>query len=250
MTDSKFKIKKPKNWKNLEFHEKIQYFMSVITKDYSQYVDKLQAKILAKNMCNEINIAKVIKILDNPHDINDQDINIDYIIKSVHASRWNINITNKNIAKENIINKLEKFNRQYNPTTELQYSHITPRFFIEEKIDDIYVGKNGMAFSYNFYCLYGKIQCIRVDNPRIKVVNMYDINWQLIGDDNMKLDIKKPDNYDDIITCVNKLCAPFEFVRIDLFLAKNNMIYFSEFTFTPNGGAKFITPIIFVDEWD
>jgi hypothetical protein len=248
MVEDKFKIKKPNNWKDLEFHDKIKYFMSVITQDYSPYVDKLQAKILVHEMCKEINIAKVVRVLNGPEDIHDSDININYIIKSAHASRWNINITHK-MSKNKIIHKLTKFNKQYNPTVELQYSYIQPRFFIEEKIDDKYLGKNGEAECYNFYCLNGKIQCIRIDSERCDALNMYDPNWKLIGENHMNIEYKKPKNYSNIVEYVNALCAPFEFVRIDLFIAKNDVVYFSEFTFTPNGGAPLTIPIKFVDEW-
>jgi hypothetical protein len=51
--------------------------------------------------------------------------------------------------------------------------------------------------------------------------------------------IRKPENYSNILNIVRELSKIFEFVRIDLYLSKDNKIYFSEFTFTPNGGSKF-----------
>lgn len=249
MVEDKFKIKKPNNWTDLEFHEKIKYFMTVITKDYSPYVDKLQAKMLVKEMCNEINIAKVVRVLNGPDDILDSDINTNYIIKSSHASRWNINIKNNNMSKNEIISKLKTFYKHYNPKREPQYAHIEPCFFIEEKIDDKYVGTNGSAECYNFYCLNGKIQCIRIDSYRTENVNMYDPEWNLISENYMNIHYEKPKNYDNIVKYINALCAPFEFVRVDIFIAKNDVVYFSEFTFTPKGGKPLVIPIKFIDEW-
>ena len=42
-----------------------------------------------------------------------------------------------------------------------------------------------------------------------------------------------------MLNIVRELSKIFEFVRIDLYISKDDKIYFSEFTFTPNGGTKF-----------
>lgn len=255
---NEFAIIKPSDWQKKLFYMKIRYFMKSITENYSQYVDKISAKTIVNNMCKndilegKLHIAKIIRELSSHDDIYDTDINVDHIIKSAHASRWNINIkttTDINYVKM----KLRQYNKKYKPFDELQYSYLKPKFFIEEKIDDKYFGKNGNALSYGFYCVHSKIQFIVVDsqNPEHKYDNIYDADWHLVGKNLMSMNIEKPKTYDDIIRIVKILSAPFEFVRIDIFLAKNDVIYFSEFTFTPNAGAEHMKNFddLFTDEW-
>lgn len=52
----------------------------------------------------------------------------------------------------------------------------------------------------------------------------------------------------DIATLLSK---QFEFVRIDLYSGNDSLVYFSEFTFTPNGGTKITEDFdtFFIDEW-
>lgn len=242
---------KPKNWEKLQFYLKIRHIMNNITSEYSDYVDKLKAKTIVKLLCPQINVSKIIKILDTPDDIIEQDIESGHIIKSAHGSGWNINLRNiTNI--DNIKKQLFSYNKIYNDGKEKQYLSIKPKFFIEEIIDDKYRGANGDAFSYNFYCLYGKLQFLRIVDPLNKMVNSYDSNWNIIGENYMNMNFEKPSNYDDILNFITILSKQFEFVRIDLFIAKNDIIYFSEFTFTSNGGYPFGCYDIdnsFVDTW-
>ena len=48
-----------------------------------------------------------------------------------------------------------------------------------------------------------------------------------------------------MIEYAEKLSQNFEFVRMDFHIDKNDDIYFSEFTFTPNAGTR-----VFTDEWE
>lgn len=242
---------KPDNWESLRFHMKVRHIMKNITSEYSDYVDKLKAKTIVKLLCPQINVANVVRVLEDHSDITEHDIDHNHIIKSAHASRWNINLKNfSNI--DTIKTKLTDYNKVYANGTEKQYISIKPQFFIEEIINDKYYGYTGNAISYNFYCLYGKMQFLRIDDPKNKLSNTYDSNWNIIGKNYMNFHFEKPSNYDDIVKIINTLSKQFEFVRVDLFIAKNDVIYFSEFTFTPNGGRPYGSHNIdncFVTKW-
>ena len=74
--------------------------------------------------------------------------------------------------------------------------------------------------------------------------NIYDENWKLIdyqygfGSDGRN--VEKPKQFDEIVEICDKLSEDFSYVRIDLYIFKNN-IYFGELTFTPGSGfAKFV----------
>ncbi len=231
-------MRKPKNWKQLAFYEKISIYRNFMNKFHSQFVDKINAKKIVKNLCNEeIEIPRIVKILKNYRDIEEKDIDKNYLIKASHGSKWNINIQKENqYSKEQIINILKKWNKQYNPKIEKQYSYILPQFFIEEKIDDKYFGKNGKAIVYMIRCIYGKIVSISAKyNNR---TNYYNTEWELRVTPELEINIEKPIYFEKMKRNAEKLSTLFEFVRIDFYIDKDDKIYFSEFTFTPNNGMK------------
>jgi hypothetical protein len=49
------------------------------------------------------------------------------------------------------------------------------------------------------------------------------------------------DNFPEMIEVVRKLARQFQFVRVDLYMANNN-IYFGELTFTDGAGSDPFTP--------
>lgn len=231
-------ITKPENWMDLLMFQKIHYYGLQLTDFYADYVDKLKAKIKVKEICgnDDINIPKVIRILENYSDIRDDDLDTNYIIKSAHGSGWNININDSSITKEIVTQKLKTWNHKYYGSNEKQYSFLEPRFFIEEKICDSLLGKTGEALVYMIRCIHSKPITISVKYK--KTQNTYDINWNLIQIPKIPFSIPKPECLLKLLNLCTKLSANFEFVRLDFYLGINDTIYFSEFTFTPAGGFR------------
>jgi hypothetical protein len=220
---------KPNNWDNLAFYQKITFYKSVLTKDYSFFVDKLNAKVYI----NALNIeglftAKLIKQLKHYADINEMDLNQDCMIKCSHGCGWNIQnlkCEKKNTVKS-VIERLKSYNRVYS----------RPRFYIEEMIDD---GTHGNATVYMVRCIYGKPVSFSVKENGLQ--NTYNVKDNKVGDvifKEMQVDVEVCSAFNKMIEISSFLSKPFEFVRIDFHLDKNGNIYFSEFTFTPNGGAQ------------
>lgn len=227
------KFVKPDNWMELLMYQKIEYYGSILTKEYAKYVDKIEAKIIVKELCgDDIEVAKVIKVLKHPYDILEDDLDSRYIIKSAHGSGWNIDINNK-VKLDEIIRKLHSWNKEYGGNREKQYNYIKPRFFIEEKINDAILGYTGEALVYMIRCIHSNPISIGVKHK--KVQNSYDIEWNL-KNSNIQFDIPKPKCLSVLLNMCKKLSANFEFVRLDFYIGKDDIIYFSEFTFTPNGG--------------
>jgi hypothetical protein len=234
-------FKKPSNWNQLAFYEKIKYYGGTLTEEYAKYVDKLKAKEIVKQVCgDEIEVSPVVKILTDINDLKQEDLNINHIIKGSHGSKFNINIRN-NTTLDECFKKLKTFNVVYKPhKNENQYFYLSPSFFIEEKVDDFYVGKTGNATVFMIRCIYGKPVSIGIcytDEKNIYMNNYY-IDWKPI-----KESIPIHINIEDIKEDVNKmiklscmLSENFEFVRMDFYLSKDRKIYFSEFTFTPAAG--------------
>jgi hypothetical protein len=219
----------------LPMFKKIEYYGTILTKEYAEYVDKIEAKRIVKDLCGEdIQVAKLIKILEQPEDIFQDDLDSKYIIKSAHGSGWNVNINDKTSLSDIII-KLRNWNTTYVGNREKQYSYIKPRFFIEEKIYDSILGHTGEALVYMIRCIHSKPISISVKYKNVQ--NSYDTNWNLITS-KIPFDIPKPKCLSKLLNLCETLSARFEFVRLDFYIGNNNTIYFSEFTFTPNGGFK------------
>jgi len=226
---------KPENWSLLPLYSKISYYKTILNENYSPYVDKILAKNKVKEMLGmRIEVANVIKVLKDMNDLKEVDICDNYILKSSHGSGWNIDLQ-KEKDINNIKRQMNKWNKIYDTYEEKQYSHLQPKFFIEEKIEDKIIGKTDSAIVYMFRCIHGEPVIIGVKYKGEH--NIYDTNWKIL-EKKLKIQIKKPDNLDEILNIVRELSKIFEFVRIDLFLTKDK-IYFSEFTFTPNAGIQF-----------
>ncbi len=234
-------LKKPSNWNNLAFCQKIKYYGKNLTQEYAEYVDKLKAKDIVKKICgDEIEVSPVIKILKDIKDLKQEDLNINHIIKGSHGCKYNINIK-ENATLSECFKKLESFNIKYNPHgSESQYLYLQPSFFIEDKIDDFYVGKNGNATVFMIRCIYGKPVSIGITyTNQGSYMNNYYIDWKPIKEEiPIRIDIE--DIREDVNKMIKLSCMlsqTFEFVRVDFYLSKDRKIYFSEFTFTPNAGS-------------
>lgn len=227
-----FSFTKPPNWSSMPFFSKIGYYKNVLDERVVPYVDKIEAKKIVKALHEDISVAKIVRILKNPNDFNQNDINPKYIVKSAHGSGWNINITEQTKVQD-VVKSLQKWNTTYEGIKEKQYKYIKPRFYIEEKVDG---PKGGQALVYMFRCINGSPVTIGVKCAKRKVQNSYDIEWNPIMPENLE-GIERPNRLDKMLTLAAKLSEPFEFVRIDFYYV-NEKIYFSEFTFTPAGGKQ------------
>jgi hypothetical protein len=98
------------------------------------------------------------------------------------------------------------------------------------------LGKTANAIVYLIRCIRGKPFAIGVRAKRGQ--NSYDLNWNPIKRIQVQ-NIEKPKQFEKMLEIAERLSKPFEFVRIDLYIGKDDVIYFSEFTFTPSGGNRF-----------
>lgn len=227
-------IKKSEKWSIMPMYRKILHYKHFIGKEYMPYVDKLLAKDKVKEILgDDIEVAKVVKVLKNTNDISSLDMHDNYLLKSSHGSGWNLDLKyNKDLNF--IKSKLKEWNKSYFGVDEPHYKYLKPMFFIEEKIKDKVLGITGNAIVYMFRCIHGKPEIISIKYNNKQ--NFYDKDWNIF--EKHVENIEKPPNFSKMIYICEELSKIFEFVRIDLYLSKDK-IYFSEFTFTPCGGCKF-----------
>ena len=232
-----FYFKKPQQWKYMSMWEKIKVYKNILDKSYAPFVDKLTAKGIVKHICGDrIEVAKVVRILSSPDDLTEADFQEHRMVMASHGSGWNI-ILHPSLSLNDVKMKLHKWNTHYigNQSGESQYQYIEPRFFIEEVIDDIDLGKTGEAQVFMIRCIHGRPIIISV--RRGDYQNSYDLNWNPIQLQK-KFTIKRPKCLLRMLTIAEQLSAPFEFVRIDFYVSRNDTIFFSEYTFTPAGGNR------------
>lgn len=231
-----FRFQKPDTWPYMPMFEKIRYYKTILGSEYAPYVDKLSAKKKVREVCAEVQVARLIRILDGPDDIHAHDLNPRHFLKATHGCGWNIRL-NPELDLKTVRTQLAKWNVPYS-NVERQYTYITPRFFIEEIIDDVYTGVSAKAHVFMFRCIHGKPTTVGVQNTHggRTVQNTYTTQFELL--ETQKFPLEKPEQWTKMLEFAERLSAPFEFVRIDFYIGADGHVYFSEYTFTPAGGNQ------------
>lgn len=228
-------LPKPAGWSSFAFFEKIQYYGRRLTDAHARFVDKLEAKRIVEEMCGgAVKTARVVRVLSSPSDVHEDDVNPDHLVKGAHGCKFNVDLaTVRSIPR--IQRLLASFNKCFNPLGgERQYTFLSPRFFIEEKINCFHTGRSGQATVYMVRCIYGNPVSIGIIH-RGKMNNYY-LDWRPI---HLEIPAEVPIPREDVermIESARLLSAPFEFVRVDFYLDVDHTIYFSEFTLTPSAG--------------
>lgn len=204
-------------------------------------------KKLGKDIC-----IPILKIYDNPEQIEWDLLPNQFVIKCNHGSAMNIICKDKSkINKDRIIKTLKTWLKiKYgNLSYEMFYNLIKPKIFIEEYKED---KNNGALTDYKFICFNGKIKYLQVINGRFTDnlhFNYYDTNFNpmtnvswLAHPARYDLKDKKPSNFNEMLDISDKLCKEFKCVRVD-FYSINETLYLSELTFIPaSGNIKYNDP--------
>jgi hypothetical protein len=231
-------IEKPSHWASLKLNEKLLYYKDHLTEEVVPFIDKLQVKpYITEVTQGKCKVAKVVRVLDGPEDITQDDLIPGRIIKTTHASGWNIFVVEKtklDLVKE----RLKSYNKPYVGNDEQHYSFLTPGFFIEERVPDFFYGtKEKKCITFSFRCVHGEPLSINVRDFLYKEQNNYLLNGTPIG--SLAFPFTMPPEINTMLDLARLLSKPFEFVRVDFYLSADREIYFSEFTFTPMGGRPF-----------
>lgn len=186
-------------------------------------------------------------IWDKADDIDWDSLPDKFILKTNHASGQNIIVTDKNKANRSKITKqIDEWlhTNHYYLAAEWQYKNIKPKVFAEELLSD-------EILDYRVFCFKGEPEFIWTTRlvDHVYYSSTYDKNWKNINIkwQNWYVDEEheKPEQLDRILDIARKLSTDFDMVRVDLFNV-NGKVYFSELTFTQNGGFEQNLPY----EWD
>ena len=243
---------KPSNWNKMLLHKKIGYTFPYFTPEFGPYIDKIEAKQIVKELVGDaVEVAPIIRILDGPADLRQEDINVNYIIKSSHASNRNIIIKpDVNYNLDELRAKLVEFSTSYyDYFKEGQYRFVKPRFYVEEKVVDYCNGRASNAITFMVYCIHGKPTALIIMENALDRYRHFTIDTsfalkQIVirGQIYHEFKIPSSDIFNRMFTLATTLSKPFEFVRMDFYLGADDKIYFSEYTFTPHSGKVVFPP--------
>ncbi|SFD23909.1 ATP-grasp fold amidoligase family protein [Ruminococcus albus] len=230
----------PKN-----FSEKLLYLML----HYRNPLESLCAdKLYVNEYLNALGyghtMKKILAVYNNADEIDFDALPEEFFIKVNHVSGNNMIVNKKTNPDYNKIrsffSEVLKINYYY-VDREPQYRSIRPVIICEECLRD----KTGcLPTDYKFYCFNGEPLYYMVSYGEFehKVQNhKFDMSGKSIDFHFKKKEtidaasVILPNNFDEMVEMVNKLCKPFPHVRVDLYNIDGRII-FGELTFYSNGG--------------
>lgn len=217
--------------------------------DLTQYTDKYEVRFYVGKTIGSQFLVKNFGVWENPEEIPFDKLPQQYVLKATHGSGWNIIVRNgQKVDAKEILPKLKGFLKEnyYTYGREKNYRLIKPRIVCEELIE----GVSGRSIiDFKIFCFDGcaKFYLVTYFENGKQHFNIFDLSDGC-------LEIKDryervncaclPPNINEIIQLAQELAKPFDFVRVDFYIAKQG-IFFSELTFHSGGGIRPIKPIEF-----
>ena len=221
--------------------------------DLWTYTDKYQAREYVEKAVGNQYLNENYGVYDRYEDIDFENLPDRFALRCTHGSGMNMIVTDKaSINHKKAARRFKKWlkSNYYYLGREKNYYKIPPRIicdrFLECKTQE------GLPEA-KVFCFNGKVKFISYNlNLDGKVYsNIYDDQWN-------RLDMRRgyanyedravPKNAAEIVEVAEKLAAPFDFVRVDLYNLDNRII-FSELTFHSGGGFVPFTPATYDTEF-
>ncbi len=237
------------------FTEKLQWLKLYDRKPiYPQMVDKIAVKEYVKNILGEEVIIPTLGIWDSFDEIDFEALPDKFVLKTNHSGGNSgvVVCADKSsldkISAKKVLEHSIKTNT-YSTTKEWPYSLVKPQIFAEEYLDgDPVLG----LIDFKFLCFNGKVKVVYIsEGKNINQVthSFYTRDWERLPfsyeSPYNPENFSKPENYDKMAECAEKLAQDTYFSRIDLY-SVDNQIYFGEVTFYPTSGYGKFDP----KEWD
>lgn len=228
------------------FHEKL-FWLSVNFRHplIMQCADKYRVReYVAGCGCGDI-LNEQYGVYDNANEIEWNKLPQKFVIKGNRGSGDNFFCLDKqglDIAKAMAMLSNWKNHNYGIDTAEYQYYKmpfklVCEKFLIEKSTDEM--------MEYQFFCFNGVPSSILVRNDletsgTQQFAVSYSMDWkrEYLRRDEEKFDIQvpKPKNFEKMVECTKRLCAPFPHVRVD-FYEVGGKLYFGELTFSTHGNV-------------
>lgn len=216
--------------------------------DYWLYTDKYVVRDYVNKTIGNQYLNNVLGIYDEFDDIVFSSLPNRFAIKATHGSGYNVIVHDKDrfdICAAKAYFKKWLSTNYYLVGREKNYKLIKPRIMVDEFL----VSRSGELDEAKIYCFNGKASLVSynryIDGDRY--CDFYDGNWNHIPVTRCfpTSKLSSPDNRELLMQLAEKLSAPFDFIRVDLYNIDGRII-FSELTFHDGGGLLPFYP----DEFD
>ncbi|MGI6280447.1 MAG: ATP-grasp fold amidoligase family protein, partial [Acutalibacteraceae bacterium] len=236
-------LKEPKS-----FNEKLQWIKLYDRNPlYTKMVDKYEAKGYVSNLIGEEHIIPTLGVWNRFDDIDFDSLPDQFVLKCTHDSGGLVIVRNKSsfdrqAAKEKIEQSLKT--NYYWHCREWPYKDVKPRIIAEKYMENHSENGDTGLIDYKFYCFGGEPRFLYVskglENHKTASISFVTCDWEFAPYE--RKDFKpfsvlpnKPQKFDEMLIIAKELSKGFDFLRVDLYEI-DNMVYFSELTFTPCGG--------------
>ena len=230
------------------FNEKMQWLKLYDRNPlYTKIADKYQVKNYITEKLGEGYIIPTLGLYEKFGDINFSSLPNQFVIKTNHDSGGVIickdkKSFNKKKAEEIISRKMKK--NYFYGCREWCYKNIKPMSLIEPFLCcENNFNQKGLI-DYKFYCFSGVPLYVMAsfgEAQKQHINHKYDMDFRSIDRQFRSIQItdssmfRKPENFEEMISVVRKLCAEFPHIRIDLYNVRGK-IYVGEMTLYSNGG--------------
>lgn len=196
--------------------------------------DKWLVRQYVKDKGLENILIKDFGVYEKVEDINLDTLPNQFVAKVTGDSGGVVVCKNKDSFMEKAKIKFKNLNGDYSSVNkEWHYHYIKNKIIIEEMIetDDGHSPKD-----YKIFCFDGEPKFLFVASERDVDVkfDFFDLEWNHLpvkqGHLNSKIEIKKPEKFDEMLEICRVLSKDFPHVRVDLYYEKGK-IYFGELTF-------------------
>lgn len=205
-----------------------------------QCADKYRVRQYIEDIgCKEI-LNNLIAVYDDEEDIEWDSLPEKYALKLNVGCGANIIVTDSSkLDVEETKAQVKKWmhSKYYLLHSEMQYKGVKPCIIVEEYLQP---KKGLLPEDYKFYCINGKAEyvmvCVGREQGGHPKFYFYDRNWNFVPfEEQNDPGIQKPKLIDKAFVYADILASPFPFVRTDLYLFDDRIV-FGELTFTSAGG--------------
>lgn len=236
------------------YNEKLQW-LKLYDKhpEYSQLVDKIEAKKYVANIIGEEYIIPTLDVYEKVEDIDWEKLPNQFVIKTNHGcgrmiickdkSKLNIE-EEKEMLRKALKQDYSRMNNEY------PYRYVHRRMLLEPYMED----ETGELRDFKFFCFDGEPFCLFVASDRGKVgvetkFDFYDMDWNFLpftnGHTNSGRLMSPPQHFNEMKEIARELSKGFPHIRVDLYNI-NGKIYFGELTLFHWSGLKPFVP----EKWD
>lgn len=211
---------------------------------FSAYTDKYAVRDYVEKTIGKDLLTPMLGVYQSFDEIPFDSFPNQFALKATHASGYNLIVRDKDSldlteGRRKFCKWLSK--NYYTVGREKNYKNVPPQILAEQ-----YVSFAEPLTEYKLFCFGGKVRLIGVNRfySDRHTVTVYTPAWERL-DVTMGYPAEKecdrPENLEELLSCAEKLSAPFRFVRVDLY-SDGSSVRFSELTFTPGGGLVHILP--------